>query len=317
MDTPADKEPGTPKASQQVGHSQENRRLLHLVTWASVGTATFLVLLKLYAWSVTDSVSLLATLVDSLLDICASLITFVAVRQAMVPADSEHRFGHGKAEPLAALAQSAFITGSALFLLVEAIGRLITPEPVQDPEVGYVVLGIAIGVTLVLTLFQGYVAKRTGSLAITADRLHYTSDLLVNAAVIVALLAADTLSWPAADPLIAIAIGFFILYSAYRLARGALDMLLDRELPDAQRERIKDEIKATPGLKGWHDLRTRASGPQVFVQLHIELDGTMPLVESHRIAEDLEHRIAKALGRAEVIIHQDPYPDAGAHSPAS
>lgn len=302
---------------QPKSQSNEARRLLHLVTWASVGTAGFLVTLKLYAWSVTDSISLLATLVDSLLDVCASLITFVAVRQAMVPADSEHRFGHGKAEPLAALAQSAFITGSALFLLFEAVGRLITPEPLRDPDVGYVVLGIAIGVTLVLTLFQGYVAKRTGSLAITADRLHYTSDLLVNAAVICALFVADRFSWPAADPLIALAIGAFILISAYKLARGALDMLLDRELPDRQRQRIKAEIEATPTLKGWHDLRTRASGPQIFVQLHIELDGTMPLAESHRIAEDLEHRIAKAMGQAEVIIHQDPYPDAGAHQPAS
>ncbi len=298
-------------------HSQQAKRLLHLATWASVGTASFLVVLKLYAWSVTDSVSLLATLVDSMLDVCASLITFVAVRQAMVPADAEHRFGHGKAEPLAALAQAAFIAGSAAFLLVEAIGRLVKPEAVEDPEVGYVVLGIAIGVTLALTLFQGYVAKRTGSLAITADRLHYTSDLLVNAAVVLALFVADSLSWPAADPIFAIAIGLSILYSAYGLAKGALDMLLDRELPDQQREKIKAEIAATPGVKGWHDLRTRASGPQIFVQLHIELEGTMPLAESHRIAEDLELRIAKTLGRAEVIIHQDPYPDLGAHTPAT
>ncbi len=313
MDAPSS-EIGRPTSP---GQSDAAKRLLHLVTWASVGTASFLVALKLYAWSVTDSISLLATLVDSLLDVCASLITFVAVRQAMVPADREHRFGHGKAEPLAALAQSAFITGSALFLLVEAVGRLFGPVPLQDPDVGYVVLGIAIGVTLVLTLFQGYVAKRTGSLAITADRLHYTSDLLVNAAVVCALFVADRFSWPAADPIIALAIGCFILYSAYGLARGALDMLLDRELPEQQRQRIKTEIEATPALKGWHDLRTRASGPQIFVQLHIELDGTMPLAEAHRIVEDLEQRIAKAMGQAEVIIHQDPYPDAGAHQPAS
>ncbi|MEQ8653378.1 MAG: cation diffusion facilitator family transporter [Kiloniellales bacterium] len=314
---PTDTQTRVHAPSPGPGQTAEAKRLLHLVTWASVGTATFLVVLKLYAWSATDSISLLATLVDSLLDVGASLVTFVAVRQALVPPDREHRFGHGKAEPLAALAQSAFITGSALFLLVEAIGRLFAPEPLQDPEVGYAVMGIAIGVTLALTLFQGYVARRTGSLAITADRLHYTSDLLVNAAVICALFVVDSLAWPAADPIIALAIGSFILYTAYGLAHSALDMLLDRELPDRQRQKIKTELEATPTLKGWHDLRTRASGPQIFVQLHIELDGTMPLAESHRIAEDLEYRIAEALGQAEVIIHQDPYPDAGAHPPAS
>ncbi len=309
-------EAGQQGTARADARSPDARRLLHLVTWASVGTASFLALLKLYAWFVTEAVSLLATLVDSLLDICASLITFVAVRQALVPADSEHRFGHGKAEPLAALAQSAFIAGSALFVLVEAAGRLYAPEAVHDPEIGYIVLAIAIAASLALTLFQGYVARRTGSLAIAADRLHYASDLLVNLAVILALVIADSLSWPAADPLVAIAVGLFILHSAYRLARSALDMLLDRELPDEQRALIKNEIEATPGLKGWHDLRTRASGPMVVVQLHIELEGSMPLAESHRIAEDLELRIATALGQAEVIIHQDPYPDVGAHAPA-
>ncbi len=313
MKAEASDRPSAPRSIQ----TPEARRLLQLVTWASVGTASFLVALKLYAWTVTDSISLLATLVDSLLDVCASLITFVAVRQAMVPADSEHRFGHGKAEPLAALAQAAFITGSAIFLLVESTSRLVRPEPISQPDVGYVVLGIAIAVTILLNIFQGYVAKRTNSLAVIADRLHYSSDLLVNAAVILAFFIVESFNWPAADPLIAVLICAFILYSAYGLARGALDMLLDRELPDDQRQRIKEEIQATPGLKGWHDLRTRASGPTIFVQLHIEVEGSMPLAESHRIADDLEMRIAKALGRAEVIIHQDPYPDMGAHAPAS
>ncbi|GAB5470353.1 MAG: cation diffusion facilitator family transporter [Rhodospirillales bacterium] len=289
--------------------NDEKARLLRIVTWASVGTASFLVLLKLYAWSVTESLSLMATLIDSFLDVCASLVTFVAVRQALVPPDAEHRFGHGKAEPLAALAQSAFVAGSALFLLIEAVRRLIDPHPVVDTAVGYAVLVIAILASLALTLGQSYVAKRTGSLAIKADRLHYASDMAVNAAVILALVVVEVFGWPAADALFAIAIGLFILYTALGLARSALDMLLDRELPDAQRQAILREIEGTGELAGWHDLRTRASGSMAFVQLHIELDGRIALVESHRIAEDLEQRIAAALGSAEVIIHQDPYPE--------
>ncbi len=285
----------------------EKARLLRLITWASLATASSLVVLKLYAWSVTDSLSLLATLIDSLLDVGASLVTFAAVRQAMVPPDAEHRFGHGKAEPLAALAQSAFVAGSALFLLIESGERLANPRPLGDPEVGYVVLTIAIVASLVLTLGQTYVARRTGSLAIKADRLHYASDLLVNAAVILALVIVEAFRWQAADPIFAIAVGLFILYTAYGLVRGALDMLLDRELPDEQRRSIIAEIEATEGLKGWHDLRSRASGPQIFVQLHIELDPDMRLEDAHDIAEELENRIATSLGEAEVIIHQDPF----------
>ncbi len=292
----------TPHVSQA-----EKERLLRLITWASVGTASALALLKLYAWSVTDSLSLLATLIDSLLDVGASLVTFFAVRQAMVPPDAEHRFGHGKAEPLAALAQSAFVAGSAIFLLISAVERLVNPRPLGDPEMGFIVLGIAMAATLLLAMGQTYVARRTQSLAIQADRLHYVSDLAVNAAVIVALVIVDLAGWQAADPLCALLVGFYILRTAYGLVRRSLDMLLDRELPDEQRRSVIEEIEATEALMGWHDLRTRASGPQIFVQLHIELDPSMRLEDAHDIAEGLENRIAARLGEAEVIIHQDPF----------
>lgn len=297
-------------ADYPSGGMQEARkaRLLHLVTWGSLAVASLLALLKLYAWSATGSVSLMATLVDSLLDICASLVTFVAVRQAMTPPDAGHRFGHGKAEPLAALAQSAFVAGSAIFLLIEAVQRLYAPQAVERAGVGYLVLAVAIVASLALTMAQGYVARRTGSMAIRADRMHYASDLAVNGAVVLALALGELFAWHLADPLLALAIGLFILRTAYGLARNALDMLLDHELPEALRGLVLREIEATPELAGWHDLRTRASGQHLFVQLHVDLDGDMTLTESHRVADDLEKRIARSLGDAEVIIHQDPTP---------
>ncbi|MEO1190731.1 MAG: cation diffusion facilitator family transporter [Pseudomonadota bacterium] len=299
-------------SAQRELDADQTKRLLHAITWASLGVATTLVGLKLYAWVVTDSLSLLATLVDSFLDVFASLITFVAVRKALAPADAEHRYGHGKAEPLAALAQAAFITGSAVFLLVHALEHLITPQPLGPPEMGYIVLAIAIGASLLLTLAQTYVARRTGSLAISADRAHYASDLAVNGAALAALAIVSMTGWLLVDALFAVAVALYILRTAYGLARRSLDLLLDRELPDAQRALIVQEIEATKGLKGWHDLRSRSAGMQAFVQLHIELDGRITLAESHAIAEDLEARIATVLGNADVIIHQDPYPDESA-----
>jgi len=283
----------------------ESARLMRLATYASVSVASVLVLVKLVAWLLTDSVSLLSTLIDSLLDAAASIIMLFAVREALTPADAEHRFGHGKAEPLAALGQAAFITGSAIFLLFEAVQRLVDPQPVQQPVVGLAVMGFSIVATFLLTRFQARVVKRSGSLAIAADSLHYLSDLLVNAAVVVALLLSMYLGWTYADPVFALAIAAYILKTAWSIGRGAFDMLMDRELPETDRERIKAIVMAEPEVRGLHDLRTRASGPQVFIQLHLELDGQMPLVRAHAIADRLERRLGETFQGAEVLIHED------------
>ena len=285
----------------------EIARLMRLATYASVSVALTLVLVKLVAWIMTDSVSLLSTLIDSLLDAAASLVMLLAVREALTPPDAEHRFGHGKAEPLAALGQSAFITGSAIFLLFEATQRLVEPRPVEQPVVGLAVMGFSIVATFLLTQFQRRVVKRSGSLAIAADSLHYVTDLLVNVAVVVALVLSTYVGWSYADPLFALAIAAYIVRTAWQIGRGAFDMLMDRELPDADRERIKAIVLAEPEVRGLHDLRTRASGPQVFIQLHLELDGQMPLVRAHAIADGLENRLAEAFQGAEVLIHEDLY----------
>jgi ferrous-iron efflux pump FieF len=285
----------------------EAARLMRLATYASVGVAGTLILVKLGAWLVTDSVALLSTLIDSLLDVAASLVNLLAVRHALEPPDRDHRFGHGKAEPLAALAQSAFIAGSAIFLIIEASQRFIEPRAVLNSDVGIGVMVFAILATFALTRFQAYVVRKTGSMAIKADSLHYLGDLLVNAAVIVALLLVSELGWTMADPLFGIAIALYILKIAWSIARGAFDMLMDRELPEAERRRIAEIAAAHPRVLDTHDLRTRASGRRTFIQIHIEMDGALSLYEAHEVADEVEAALREAYPGAEVIIHQDPH----------
>ena len=285
----------------------EAARLLRLVTTASVATACLLIVVKFVAFLITDSVSILSTLIDSLLDAAASIVNLVAVRHALVPADREHRFGHGKAEPLAALGQAAFITGSAIFLMIEASQRFITPRSVEHGEIGIAVMVFSIAATVILVALQRYVIRRTGSLAIQADSLHYLGDLLVNTAVIVALLVTLQFGWLYADPLIGVAIALYILYNARQIAAGALDMLMDRELPDEERQRIREVALAHASVIGLHDLRTRASGRQIFIQAHIEMDGELSLLQAHEIADEVEADLQKAFPDAEIILHQDPY----------
>ncbi len=290
-----------------AGPSADQARLLRAATYASVGTAGVLIVVKFAAWQMTGSLSLLAALLDSVLDAAASLINLFAVRHALQPPDAEHRFGHGKAEPLAALGQAAFICGSALFLLVEAAHRLIAPVEVVSGTLGIAVMVFSIIATLFLVAFQSYVVKRTRSLAISADSLHYKGDLLMNCAVIVALLLSVNLGWVHADPIFGIGIAAYIVYSAWLIGRGALNMLMDRELPDDERERIKDVIVADPKVLGIHDLRTRASGRQIFIQCHIEMDGRLSLWEAHEVADRIEKQLEEAFPGAEVILHEDPY----------
>jgi ferrous-iron efflux pump FieF len=280
-------------------------RLLRLATYASVATATVLILVKLAAWLATGSVSVLASLVDSAMDAGASLVNLVAVHWSLQPPDNEHRFGHGKAQALAALAQSAFIAGSALFVGLEAFDRLLHPEPLAQVGVGLAILTFAIIATLALLAFQRHVIKRTGSPAIRADALHYATDLATNGATLLALgLAA--FGWHGVDPLLGLGIGAYVMYSAVRIAQDAVQLLLDRELPDDQRNEIMELAASTPSVKGVHGLRTRQSGQLLIIQLHLELDDELPLREAHRVAMEAEARIRGRYPDSDITIHQDP-----------
>jgi ferrous-iron efflux pump FieF len=290
----------------EAGSIGRAARLMKRATYASVTVAAVLIAVKFAAWVLTDSVSMLSSLLDSLLDAAASVLNLFAVRQAVTPADREHRFGHGKAEPLAGLGQAAFIGGSAVFLFIEAAHHLLQPAPTARTALGIAVMGFAIAMTLALVTYQRYVVRHTGSLVIGADELHYRSDVILNASVIVSLAISGFLGWPYADPLFGIAIGVWIIWGAWRVARAALVQLMDRELPDADRARIRAIALRHPEVIAVHDLRTRAAGPTAFIQVHIEMDGNMPLAEAHRVSDEVEAELLRAFPRAEVIIHQDP-----------
>ncbi len=281
-------------------------RLRRQATYASVAVALLLIAVKFAAWLETGSVALLSSVIDSLLDAAASIVNLLAVRHAMAPADREHRFGHGKAEPLAVLGQSAFITGSALLLLAEAARRLIRPAPVTNPRAGIAVMVFSIVVTVALVLYQRHVVRRTGSIAITADELHYRGDVILNGSVIAALVLSGLFGLRILDPLFGASIGIWIIWSAVRLARLSLIQLMDQELPDDEREKIREIAQSHPEVAAAHDLRTRVAGPTAFIQLHIEMDGEMSLIRAHEISDEVEASLRSAYPNAEIIIHQDP-----------
>jgi ferrous-iron efflux pump FieF len=293
-------------ASEQVDTRRHHELLRRRATYASTGVAVALIAIKLFAWGSTGSVSLLSSLFDSALDGAASIVSLIAVRQALVPADAEHRFGHGKAEPLASLVQVAFILGSSVVLAVEVVDRFKSGAAVTEMEVGVAVMVISLVVTGLLVLLQRHVVRHTGSIAIRSDQAHYATDFLVNISVIVALVLSTQLGWWWIDPAIGLAIAIFIAGAALRVGKDALDMLMDREMDETDRTRIKGIVRAHREVLNLHDLRTRASGRDRFIQFHLEMDGALSLAEAHRISEAVEADVCAAYPGAEVIIHEDP-----------
>ena len=282
------------------------QRLRLRATYASLGVALLLIAAKLVVWISTGSVALLSSLVDSMVDAAASLVTFFAVRHATVPADREHRFGHGKAEPLAALGQSAFLVGSAVLLMFEAVRRLVSPAPIEDPVAAIAVMAFSIVVTLALVAYQHHVVHHTGSLAIGADELHYRGDLALNLGVIATLAITSLFRVPLLDPLFGGAVGLWIIYSAANIARLSLVQLMDRELPDNERAHVRAIAESHPEVTAVHDIRTRIAGPTAFIQLHIEMDGAINLLRAHEISDEVEAQLQAAFPHAEIIIHEDP-----------
>jgi ferrous-iron efflux pump FieF len=293
-------------AALSLSETPAAHRLRLRATYASLAVAAVLIAAKFVVWINTGSVALLSSLVDSFVDAAASLVNFFAVRQAIVPADREHRFGHGKAEPLAALGQSAFLTGSALLLMFEAVRRLVSPAPVEDPQAGIAVMVFAIAVTAGLVAYQRHVVRQTRSLAIGADELHYRSDLVLNLGVIATLLIGSMLHLPILDPLFGGAVGLWIIFGAVKIARLSLTQLMDREMPDSERARIRAIAESHPEVTAVHDIRTRVAGPTTFIQLHIEMDGGMDLLHAHEISDAVEAQLQAAFPHAEIMIHEDP-----------
>lgn len=279
--------------------------MLRLASRASVFTASVLLATKLVAWLMSGSVSLLASLADSLMDGAASLVTLFALRWAMQPADDEHRFGHGKAEALAGLGQATFIAGSAVFLVLQAVDRLLHPAPIEHATLGIAVMVLSIAMTAGLLLLQRKVVQATGSTAIAGDALHYATDLGSNLAIIAALVLAE-LGWPGLDPIFGLLIAAMVVKGAWDIGVAAVRALMDHELPHDTQLEIQRLALSMPGVLGVHDLRTRQSGPTVFIQLHLELDDRQSLIEAHHTTESVEQALLEAHPGAEVFIHQDP-----------
>lgn len=286
----------------------EPRYALIASAWVMATVAT-LIVIKGYAYLESGSTAVLATLTDSLTDAGISLMMLLALKFSLRPADESHRHGHGKMEGVAALFQAAFLSGAGLFLIFESLHRFADPQPVTSHFLGIGVAGIAIILSLILVMVQKYCLKRAPSLAVEADQAHYQTDVLLNGSVIVSLLL-NYYGAPAwTDPACAIFIAGYYAYTSISIAASAIDMLLDRELPEAVRNRIKDIIGKHPDILGFHDLRTRKSGMVIHISFDVEIDPKLTLYHAHEITRALEHDIIDDYPYAEIIIHKDPYGD--------
>lgn len=281
-------------------------KLMNIAAFASVAISATLLILKIGAFWMTGSIAVLAALADSATDLFTSLVNLFAVRHALTPADEDHRFGHAKAEPLAGLLQAAFIAGSATFLVFESVDHMISPLQVQNEIIGIAVMAFSVLATIGLVIFQRFVVRRTRSLAIAADNMHYFGDLLTNLSVMLGLILAVNFGWRIADPLIGLAVAAVLAWSAWKVFHQSYDQLMDRELPDAARERIKAVALKHPEVRGIHDLRTRAAGTLTFIQCHIEMDPGISLSRAHEVSDDVEKALMDTFPGAEIIIHQDP-----------
>lgn len=273
---------------------------------ASVSVALILAGLKAYAVWRTGSIAMLGSLADTGLDLVASLVTLFAVRVAAVPADREHRFGHGKAEALAALFQVALISVAALTIIVRSADRFGGDAAPADIEYGVGVSIFAMLLTIALVAYQARIIRATGSVAISADNLHYRSDLMLNASVIAALLLEALLQLRGADALFGVAIGLWLAFSAWRTAMHAVDQLMDKEWPAEKRAQFLAVAARHPALEGIHDLRTRTSGSQDFVQFHIWVDPEMTIAQAHHVMDEVEAALHAEFPTLEILIHPDP-----------
>ena len=273
---------------------------------ASVSVAVTLLLVKLAAVLVTGSAAVLSLLLDSAADIAASGITLLSVREAAKPADRTHRFGHGKAEALAALGQVAFVGGSGLFIAVDSVRRLIVPQPVETLSAGLAAMAVSLVLTGGLVLYQRHVIRSTASQAIAADNLNYTGDLATILAVSLSLGIIHFTGWQWIDPVMAMAVAVYLFVNAARIALAAIDTLMDREMPQEYRDAVKQVVLAQEHVHGLHDLRTRSSGAVEFIEFHLEINDNPTLDVVHEVMDAVEAALGEAFPLAEIIVHPEP-----------
>lgn len=287
----------------------EAEKLLRRATTASVSVAVALIGLKTWGYMESGSVAIFGTLLDSVMDSLSSIIIFAAVRFSMVPADEDHRFGHGKAEAIAGLIQAFVIMATSAFLMYEVIDKILNPQLIRKTELGIGIIVASIFLTVLLVLYQKYVTKRTGSIAIEADEMHYSGDILLNLGVAVSLVLGGYFDVTYADPLFGGVACLYLLYSAYQVFVASTDVLMDKEMSDEERQKIEEIIHSHSEVVGIHELRTRRSGLNIFIQFHVELEEGISLKAAHDICDQVELKIMEIYTNAEVFIHADPYDD--------
>lgn len=287
--------------------SVDDKKLKNLAATASIITSVLLTIIKAFAAFMTGSLSILSSMIDSLSDVVSSFITFIAVKFSDKPANNKHRYGYGKAESVSALMQSAFIIGSAGFILYDGINHFIKPSEIKETDNGILIMIISLFSTGALILLQKYVIKKTKSLAISADSLHYVVDLLSNFAVIISLSIVHYWQLYWIDIITAIGIAFYLIYNTWHLTCSALNEITDAELPQDIKDEITALVMSVPDIKGCHDFRSRVSGSRFFIEIHLEFDGNLTLNRTHRLSDLAESKILEKYPQSQIIIHQDPY----------
>lgn len=294
-------------AHHHAHYGDENApALLKQVTLFSTGLACLLLAAKTYAWWSTESIAMLSSLTDSLFDVLSSLVNYIAIRYALKPADEDHRFGHTSIEDIAGLAQAAFICASMLIIMLQALERLYNPHPITETGIGMIVSAAGIVVTIGLVGFQTMVQKRTGSLIVESDRMHYAGDILFNVGVLIAFAISRQFGWVWADPAMALLIAVVVLWSSRNIAFRAFNNLMNREMPDEDKIKILGIVGSIAEIHGHHNLKTRYSGTKAFIQMHAEIDANLSFRAAHDIIDRLEKALGAAFPGAEVIIHPDP-----------
>ncbi|MBU1539463.1 MAG: cation diffusion facilitator family transporter [Alphaproteobacteria bacterium] len=286
------------------------------ITRLSVGVAVVLIALKAFALGASGSVSILASLADSALDLVASLGVFLAVRWAAAPADEDHRYGHGKGEALAALVQAGLVFATALFIGWEAVQRIFDPRPVTSGYWGVLIILISIALTGWLVWMQGRAMRQSGSLAVAADRAHYAGDLAANGVVLIGVISGTFLAAPGLDAAAGLVVSVWLFWGALGILKAAADHLVDKAVPDADRVAITTAVLSDPRISGVHQLRTRMAGSVMMIQMHVDLEPSLTLDAAHAIVVEAENRLLAAFPRADILIHPDPRGRAEPHAPS-
>lgn len=286
--------------------SENNYMLKKCAAGASLFVSIMLIVLKFVAFIKTDSLAVFSSLIDSVTDLFASFISGVAVYFSMKPANCKHRYGYGKSEALSALLQAIFVGASGVFVIFDGINRLFNPVEVAQTGVGIYVMLFSIFSTVLLVLFQTYVANKTNSLAIKADRAHYVVDFLTNGAVVISLVLVELFDFVYFDVIAALFISVYLIYNAYDLGKESIEQITDIELSDEIRSNIESLAKSCEGVMGVHDLRTRNAGDIYYIELHVEMDGDISLYNAHIITDKVERLLIETYPNSQIIIHQDP-----------